>query len=273
MSSAPAKINLALIVGPSRPDGKHEVVTVLEHVRLADTVIVERSAEGRGVSVSGFEGDSIVGAALTAVASAAGGEGSFSASIEKRIPVASGLGGGSSDAATALRQANLLLDEPLAEEALLQIAAGLGADVPFFLRRGPHLGTGDGSVLTPVRLPGDYHVVLWLPDGHEKESTARVYAAFDGRRGADGFAERRERLLAALAAVDTATDLAGLPPNDLASSPLASELEQLGAFRADVTGAGPTLYGLFTDVELARAARDRLARRGRAWLTAPAEIP
>ena len=96
---------------------------MLQRVRLADTVIVERSAEGRGVSVSGFEGDTIVRAALTAVASAAGEEASFSASIEKRIPVAAGLGGGSSDAATALRSPTAPSTEPLSEEALLQIAA------------------------------------------------------------------------------------------------------------------------------------------------------
>jgi 4-diphosphocytidyl-2C-methyl-D-erythritol kinase len=102
--------------------------------------------------------------------------------------------------------------------------------------------------------------VLLLPEGARKSSTAAVYAAFDG---ADGFDERR-------AAVIAARDLAALPPNDLARSPFADELRALGAFRADVTGAGPTVYGLFTEEVDARAAAAALERRGRVWITKPA---
>ncbi len=163
--------------------------------------------------------------------------------IEKQIPVAAGLGGGSSDAATALKLANATLDRPLSPEHLHEIARTLGADVPFFLRPGPQLGTGDGTTLEPLDIRQDYACVLCLPDGAAKESTAAVYGAFDESGAAEGFAERRERLLAAIAA----RDLAALPPNDLASSPLAAELLALGAFRADVSGAGPTVYGLFDD--------------------------
>ena len=93
------------------------------------------------------------------------------ATITKRIPVAAGLGGGSSDAATALRLANETLDEPLPADALHALAATLGADVPFFLAEGPQLGRGDGSELEPLDLPQDYWVVLALPLGATKEST------------------------------------------------------------------------------------------------------
>ncbi len=269
MSVAYAKINLALVVGPPRPDGKHEVVTVLERVALSDSVTVERLPAEGGVQVDGFDGDTIVRAALEELSRAAGGGASFSATIEKRIPLAAGLGGGSSDAATALSQANALLDQPISDRALLRIAAGLGADVPFFLQRGPQLGSGDGSTLVPLPLPGDYHVVLWLPDGQEKRATADIYAAFDERNGAEGFPERRDRLLEAVAQVATAEDLAALPKNDLASSSLTHALEEHGTFRADVTGAGPTLYGLFHDLDAARTAAEALGRRGRVWVTAP----
>jgi len=109
-----------------------------------------------------------------------------------------------------------------------------------------------------------------LPNGAVKASTGAVYEAFDRRDGAAGFDERRAALLAALAAVTTAADLVTLPPNDLATSPLARQLLALGAFRADVTGAGPTVYGLFLERDQAAAARRALRAAGRTWLTVPA---
>lgn len=264
---APAKINLALVVGPLGDDGTHEVVTVLERLELADRVSVERASSLR---VDGFRDDSVVRGALTALAARAGVAPGFAATIAKRIPVAAGLGGGSSDAAAALRLANELLPEPLGGDALHEVAASLGADVPFFLRPGPQLGTGDGSTLASLDLPRDYAVVVVLPHGETKLSTAAVYRRFDERGGAAGFEERRAALLTALARVRRPRDLASLPPNDLASSPLAGELRSLGAFRADVSGAGPALYGLFDDAGGAARAAATLGRRGRVWATVPA---
>jgi len=265
--AATAKLNLALVVGPRRPDGKHEVLTVYQRLALGDRIVVERAPH---LSVDGFEGDTLVRSALIAVAEAAGATPAFAATILKRIPVAAGLGGGSSDAATALRLANALLDDPLPPEHLHALAAGLGADVPFFLRDGPQLGTGDGTALEPFDLPQDYWVLLVHPNGATKASTADVYGAFDARGGERGFPDRRDALRAALAAVRRPRDLAALPPNDLASSPLAAELRGLGAFRADVTGAGPAVYGLFLHGAEARAAEQRMRSRGRTWITAPA---
>jgi 4-diphosphocytidyl-2-C-methyl-D-erythritol kinase len=260
---APAKINLALVVGPLRADGRHELVSVYQRIALSDRVLVERSDELR---VEGFSDDTLVRRALAAASDGA----TFSARIKKRIPVAAGLGGGSSDAATALRLANALRDGPLDDEALHASACELGADVPYFLVDGPQLGTGDGTELTPLELPQDYWVVLVVPKGAAKSSTADVFAAFDARGGEAGYEERRADLLAALEIVRRPRDLARLPANDLASSPLADELLQLGAFRADVTGAGPAVYGLFLHGAHARAAQRRVSPKGRTWLTAPA---
>ena len=260
---AAAKINLALVVGPPREDGKHEVTTVYQRVALADRVALRPSPALR---VSGFDGDTLVRDALAALARTAGTEPRWAARIQKRVPV----GGGSSDAATALRLANETLSEPLAHPQLERLAAGLGADVPFFLRNGPQLGSGDGSELEPLDLPQDYWIVLLLPHGAAKGSTAEVYRAFDEREGPLGYDERRRCLLDALAAVRRPRDLAELPPNDLASSPLADELRALGAFRADVSGAGPALYGLFLHRAPAEAAVRALRSRGRLWLTVPA---
>jgi len=261
---APAKINLSLVVGPTRPDGLHEVATILQRIDLCDTIALEPADR---LEISGFADDTIVRSALERLAAAAGVEPRWRARIEKRIPVAAGLGGGSSDAATALTLANALLDEPLAPEALAPVARSLGADVPFFLEQGPQLGTGDGATLRPLDLPQDYAVLLLLPANARKESTAAVYARYDVSGGYD---ERRARLVELAASVRTAADLAELPPNDLAGSPLAAEIAARGAFRADVSGAGPALYGLFLDPEEARRAASKLAHLGPTWVAAPA---
>jgi 4-diphosphocytidyl-2-C-methyl-D-erythritol kinase len=262
---APAKINLSLVVGPVREDGKHEIVTVYQRVALSDRIAVARSPE---LSVAGFAGDTLVRRALECLGD--GDRASFTARIQKRVPVAAGLGGGSSDAATALRLANALRSDPYPAEQLRTFARTLGADVPYFLEDGPQLGTGDGTDLERLELPQDYWVLLVLPRKAMKSSTEQVYAAFDARGGESGYEERRGSLLAALEAVNRPRDLAALPPNDLASSPLARELVALGAFRADVTGAGPTVYGLFLHGHQARAAQKRISPEGRTWLTAPA---
>ena len=264
---AAAKINLALVVGPTRGDGKHEVLTVLQRIDLVDRIQLEGAPELR---VDGFRDDTLVRAALERLAAAAGVEPRWRAKIEKAIPVAAGLGGGSSDAATALRLANETLTQPLPHAELRSLAATLGADVPFFLAQGPQLGAGDGSELTPLELPQDFWVVVVLPHDTVKTSTADVYRTFDARNGAVGWDDRRRALLDAVARVKSPLDLATLPPNDLASSPLVADIRATGAFRADVSGAGPALYGLYLDRADAVAAARYLGRIGETWLTPPA---
>src|SRR5215213_8509175 len=195
MSRAPAtaKLNLALVVGRPRSNGLHEVATVLQRIDLADRIQVEAA---EGLRVQGFAGDTLVRSALEQLAAAAGREPRWRARIWKHVPVAAGLGGGSSDAATALRLANEALPEPLDAKRLHELAAALGAD-------------------------------------------------------------RRPR------------DLAALPSNDLAPSPHADRMRELGAFRADVSGAGPVVYGLFLHRAQAVAAERVLRRLGRTWVTVP----
>ena len=263
IGAAPAKINLALVVGPLRDDGKHELLTVFQRLDLGDRISIEPAAE---TTVDGFAEDTIVRRALDALPGPHG----WRVRIDKWIPVAAGLAGGSSDAATALRLANAQLERQLEPTALAELAARIGADVPFFLADGPQLGTGDGTQLEPVALPQDFVVLLLLPKGERKHSTAAVYEAFDRRGGEDGFAERAARLRSALGATRRPRDLAELPPNDLASSPLTDELRALGALRADVSGAGPVVYALFNRRADAEAAARAFRRRGRLWITVPA---
>lgn len=150
-----------------------------------------------------------------------------------------------------------------------ELAAHLGADVPFFLASGPQLGTGDGTQLDPVDLPLDYALLLLLPEGVAKLSTGAVYDEFDRRGGEEGFEARRAELLDSLRRVRTALDLADLPRNDLSASPLAAELERLGAFRGDVSGAGPAVYGLFENDGAAQAAAAALEGLGATRVCAP----
>jgi 4-diphosphocytidyl-2-C-methyl-D-erythritol kinase len=262
-ASAPAKINLALVVGAAGAGGKHELVSVYQRVGLSDRLRVEPAPH---TEVEGYESDTIVRSALALLEAPHG----WRVHIDKQIPVAAGLGGGSSDAATALRLANEQLATPLPPDRLDALAARVGSDVPFFLHEGPQLGTGDGTHLEPLALPQDYVVLLFVANGAQKESTAAVYAAFDERGGAAGFDERAARLRSALATTTRADDLAALPPNDLASSPFCDRLRELGSFRADVSGAGPAVYALFhrrTDAERAQRA---LEHAGRTWITVPA---
>lgn len=266
---AAAKINLALIVGPRRPDGLHDVASVVQRVDLCDRLSIEPSS---GLEVVGFPDDTIVEEALLLLAREAGVEAGWRVTIDKRIPVAAGLGGGSADAAAALLLANRALAAPLPLDRLATLAARLGSDVPFFLEPGPKLVEGAGERLTPVDIPQDYWVLLAIENGAEKASTGAVYGRFDELGGGGAFAERAADLTALLPSLRRAEDLARLPANDLAAAAggpgLAVALREAGAFRADVSGAGPTVYGLFLHRDDALAAARRIRRKARTWVVA-----
>jgi 4-diphosphocytidyl-2-C-methyl-D-erythritol kinase len=238
-AAAAAKINLALVVGERRADGHHEVATVLQRIDICDRIELEPAAT---LAVDGFRRDTLVSAALTRLAAAADTSPRWRVCLRKQIPIAAGLGGGSADAAAALTLANATLSDPLDDGSLHELAATLGADVPFFLRPGPKLAEGAGERLSPLDLPQDFWVLLALPRRAKKGATGDIYRAF--------------------------------PPKDLApvaagSVAFADQLRALGAFRADVSGAGPAVYGLFQRREHAVAAARRLRLRARVWVTAP----
>jgi 4-diphosphocytidyl-2-C-methyl-D-erythritol kinase len=257
-------------VGGRREDGLHEVATVLQRVDVCDRLELSR---GRGLAVEGFAGDTLVRRALEDLAAAAGVEPLWRVRLAKRIPLAAGLGGGSADAAAALVLANRTLAAPLPTERLVAIAARIGADVPFFLTPGPKLAEGVGERLSPLELPQDYWIVLALPRDAAKASTGAVYARFDELGGGAAFPERRAGLAAALTTCRRAFDLASLPANDLAEavgrSSVADELLASGAFRADLSGAGPTVYGLFERRADAQRAARRCRRLAQVWVTVP----
>jgi 4-diphosphocytidyl-2-C-methyl-D-erythritol kinase len=266
---APAKINLALVVGPKREDGLHDVATVLQRIDLCDSVTVEPAD---ALVVEGYRKDTLVRAALAKLEAATGG-GPWRVRLQKRIPLAAGLGGGSADAATALLIANRTVARPLATEDLAVLGAEVGADVPFFLTPGPKIAEGAGERLRPLELPQDFWVLVALPRLARKRSTADVYRRYDELGVENGFEERRAALLHALDGLRRPRDFTAFPANDLAvasgRSPLVEELLQRGAFRADVSGAGPAVYALFHHRRQALAAARRLRARARTWVVAP----
>jgi 4-diphosphocytidyl-2-C-methyl-D-erythritol kinase len=192
--SAPAKVNLSLLVGPGRADGYHELFTVFVPIDLVDELDFELGSRGPGggslgaqapgrlqVQCAGVAGESNLAArALRALEQATGWTIDGTVAIEKGIPVGAGLGGGSSDAAAALRAGALAVGEaggPVLDAGFLRaIARTLGADVPFFLGGRPAIARGIGDILEPLRLP-NLDVVLVFLDKHL--STPRVYGAFD----------------------------------------------------------------------------------------------
>lgn len=261
MGLSPAKINLYLDVLGRREDGFHDLETLFAPLTFGDTVEVELAGSPGEVRLA-LDGPVAVPAgdenlalrAARAWSAAAGHDGGVEIRLTKQVPVGSGLGGGSSNAAAVLRLANAASADPLAPEALHQIAAGLGSDVPFFLGDGPAVGRGRGEILEPVAGASGLFVVLIMPA--IACDTAAVYRNLGARvRGApaDGLA----RSVAALAAGDAAAlrdaHYNALAVPALGAYPallrLTSEVEQRLGRPPCLSGSGSTLYDIVSAPE------------------------
>jgi 4-diphosphocytidyl-2-C-methyl-D-erythritol kinase len=268
--AAPGKVNLCLFLGPTRPrDGRHELVTVFQPVTLLDRVALEPAPLGATadeVICPGVSGDNLAAAALRAFRERAGWSGpAVRLRIDKRIPLAAGMAGGSADAGAALRLAARAAG--VRDDALLaEIAATLGADVPAQVRPRRYLATGAGERLRALADPPPYGVLV-LPS-RARLATADVYREADRL----GLAREPDDLAGKLAEVEAAAhDLPdALVVNDLepAARSLCPQIDEAlaaarraGADRALVCGSGPTVVGLFAEVEAARAAATMLAGR------------
>jgi 4-diphosphocytidyl-2-C-methyl-D-erythritol kinase len=255
---APGKVNLSLFVGaPRAGDGLHPLVSVVQAVTLADDVTMVNAARDE-VVCPGVEGPNLATRALAAFREATGWREPQRITISKRIPVAAGMGGGSSDAAAVLRLAAAAagVDDP----ALLQdLAFRIGADVPSLLDPGRVLMAGAGERVE--RLPDPEPFGLVIVPSAATLSTPAVYQAFDRLGGARPEAELEAREEEARA---------GQPPppvNDLqdaarelcpAIDPVLEQVAAIGADHTLVSGSGPTVFGYFHDPEHARAAADQL---------------
>jgi 4-diphosphocytidyl-2-C-methyl-D-erythritol kinase len=251
---APAKVNLQLSVGPLRRDGYHDVVNVLHAVSLYDEVTATPSSElivdveGESAAEVPTGRDNLAARAACALAEQAGIEPAVHLHIRKGIPVAAGLAGGSADAAAALVACDALWSTGLRRESLHELAAALGADVPFPLIGGTAVGFGRGDRLSPVLARGEFHWVLAF--SHGGLSTPVIYAECDRlRRGRKIPAPTvDEALMTALRAGDPVAlgrSLSNeLEPAVLSLRPqLQLTLEtgaEHGALGAVVCGSGPT---------------------------------
>lgn len=252
----PAKVNLHLAVGERREDGYHDLINVFHAVSLFDEVTVREAAklsavvDGVDAAAVPTDGANLAVQAVYAMATRIGVEPAVELRIHKAIPAAAGLAGGSADGAAALVACNDLWNAGLGREELLDVAAGLGSDVPFALVGGTAVGLGRGERLTPALVRGSFHWVLAFAG--ERLSTAAVYAECDRLR--QGRAERPEPLhmpdglLAALTGGDPEALGAALT-NDLqpAALTLCPRLRrtltagrEYGALGAMVSGSGPT---------------------------------
>lgn len=280
--AAAAKINLFLLVGAKRPDGYHPICSLMDKVTLFDGISVRRTGR-EGVTVLGTgipTPDNTVFRAAAALERETGVALDIEVTLDKRIPVAAGLAGGSADGAAVLELLNRMFSLGLPPARLRELALGIGADLPFFLAPGPQLAEGAGELLaSPGVIPG-YHAVIVKPD--IGLSTAEVYELYDAVAPgqAAAFPERRSEQLERLASLgDSPGSLARILLNDL-ETPAAelcpqipeikAELLSLGAAGALMSGSGPSVFGLFTGEEAAASALEALGGRYRsAWLVQP----
>lgn len=252
---AHAKINLTLDVLYRRPDGYHEVEMVMQSLELADWVTLRRVRQGITLKVSSREipgGEkNLAWRAAELMFGAFGCSDGVEISLDKRIPVAAGLAGGSADAAAVIRGINRLWNLDQSLETLCKVGASLGSDIPFCVREGTALAKGRGELLTPLpALPEVWLVLVKPPLG---VSTAKVYGAFRPER-----VESRPDTSGILRALQEA-EYASVPrylcnvlePVTMEMVPEVKEIKnrllEAGAINALMSGSGPTVFGIARD--------------------------
>jgi 4-diphosphocytidyl-2-C-methyl-D-erythritol kinase len=248
---ARAKINLTLDVLGKRPDGYHQVEMVMQTVSLADTITLEKTTEEILVScthpeVPLNEGNLAFRAAML-LKQAVSYNGGVTIHIDKQIPIAAGLAGGSSNAATVLIGLNSLWDLKLSREHLMQIGSALGSDIPFCIIGGTALATGRGEKITSLKAAPELTLVLIKPN--YGVATAQVYGNFRQEQVANRPAT--QAMLKAIEAGDSEA-IVRLTANVLEAVTLKmhpeigeikARLAQAGAKGVLMSGSGPTVFG------------------------------
>ncbi len=306
-AAAYAKINLFLDITARRPDGYHTIAGVMQAVSLCDSVTVEvEEPVGKHLCVLGprpgraeeicltcsnpalpTDGKNLAWRAAEAFFAATGcGCRRLTLHIDKHIPAAAGLAGGSTDAAAVLRALNALYDRPLDDRALCAVGVKLGADVPFCILGGTHRTEGVGEVLTPLAsMPACTLVIACAGEG---VSTPAAYGALDrlyGDFAPAAYAPRRDDLAALCAALEAGSlhdvsahtfnlfESAVLPERPVARG-IRESLAAAGALAAMMSGSGPSVFGIFADPATAAAAAATLQAQGiPAWVCEPVTAP
>lgn len=269
--SAHAKVNLFLAVGARRPDGYHDVTTVLQALELADEVRVAHAGPGIELVCEPDPGvppeQNLAYRAAAGWFEAVGADPAVGISITKRIPAGAGLGGGSADAAAVLAALSDLEPGALAPDRVALLAASLGADVPFFLGAGTQLLSGRGDLLVDSLPAMRLDIVLANPG--VPVSTGEAYARFDRLLRVEP--PSPDAMVAALRAGDPEAVAAALYDNMTeASCALVPEIAPAlrfvrdfpGVLGAEMAGSGSTVFGVCTDAASARACAAAAAERG-----------
>lgn len=275
-----AKINLYLDVLAKREDGFHDIKTVMHTVSLADEVTVSvkpsRQREIRmylvGNSKLPQDSRNLAYRAAELFMDATLVTADVTVRLDKRIPVAAGLAGGSADAAAVLRAMNRLFKKPLTDKRLLELAAELGSDVPFCLFGGTALCLGRGERITRLPSTLSLHTVIAVADEHV--STPSAYAALDDiyANFVDDRDDSSEQYYEAVVSALQSGKLSDAPLYNIfenvvfktcfGAEKLKSRLKDLGATHAVMSGSGPSVFGIFSTREAAVAASDSLRASG-----------
>jgi 4-diphosphocytidyl-2-C-methyl-D-erythritol kinase len=264
---APAKLNIRLKVTGRRPDGYHELVSIMVPVSLFDHLELEMTLRGRirlackGLSIPDNE-ENLVYRAAQAFFSRTRRESGLSVKLTKNIPVAAGLGGGSSDAASTLMALNEMCSNPLTSEELAELAVSLGSDIPFFLKNRPCMARGIGEILEPIeKWPGFWYVIVTPP---VKVSTEWVYANLKLKLTTGEYDSIIKHLESG------SFDIAEILENDLETvtvshfpviKTIKKSLVDEGAKGALMTGSGPSVFGIFESKDQALSAERHLISR------------
>lgn len=261
---SPAKLNIRLKVVGRRPDGYHELVSIMVPVGLYDTIRLEiGQTKGirlscKGLSVPEDDGN-LVFRAAQAFFSRTALKQSLSIELVKNIPVAAGLGGGSSNAACTLEALNQMWSEPLGFRDLETLAVNLGADVPFFLHRKPCIARGIGEILEPIEEWPEFWYVIVMPP--IRVSTSWVYGKLKLKLTKDEY-----RSILQCFAKDS-PDIVDMLENDLervtaSHYPVIDVIKRAlldsGAKGALMSGSGPSVFGIFESKDRALRAERRL---------------
>ena len=265
VEKAYAKVNLTLAVGEKRLDGYHEVVSVMQRVSLCDTLAAEQTREGITLTCSDpalpSGEENLAHRAASLFFRETGIAGGAALTLEKRIPSQAGLGGGSSDAASALLALRKLYAPALSDTELETMAAALGSDVPFFIRGGTQLATGRGEVLSPLPSLTDGWFVIVKPT--ESFSTPAMYRRLDepgsvlvrnSRYMQDAVAANNVHAVAA----ELHNSFERVVPKGSSLRTIKDALRARGALGTLLSGSGSAVFGLFDDREAALAAADAL---------------
>ena len=254
---APAKINLDLRVLRRRPDGYHDIDSLFQAVSLFDRLKITRSDEFTGVRITltnkaelPVDDSNLISRAFSLMQSRFDLPGGLEVGLEKNIPVAAGLGGGSADGAATILACKILFDLPLARAEMAELSVEIGSDLPFFFSSGQAHVTGRGEIVREVVLPTDYWVVLVTPP--ISVSTAEAYAAlrlpltrssrprsFEGWKVPNGFVKWLS---------DSGNDFEPAPLSALQHLQQVKDgLMVAGALLARMSGSGPTVFGIYNN--------------------------